>query len=243
MERLGRRDFLRLGTIAGGSFVIGRVFGEMGYPFIGIPFDKEPLTREEFATRLNYQGSAVIPEDPYVKKSKNRMRAFSNEKMMTNVAFHLLQREKEIGIKASAILRKKPLNITLTEDTPFEITTSSGLTPAGATYTPILKGGPEIRIHDNLITGYYRAKRDADYESLKDHDTLIFHEFVHFFQDVEDPFRLPKSDLWVRRQERINKDLEEPVDVHDNEVENEAQKIAEEEVFGPYGYLFSFYEI
>ena len=123
-----------------------------------------------------------------------------------------------------SFLRVYPLEIQFPQREAKPLVSKNGvIQQPRAGYTPALSDGPTFIFYPSFLQEYHRAKREIDVAAQIDNDMLIWHEIIHFWQDVRGPFKqIVTAGVYGSFEKVNNNRVIQPFDISADPFEKEA---------------------
>jgi hypothetical protein len=187
-ERFGRRDFLN--TVIVGSYAITGAYAAARLrPFVGLLTKPEigSITPEDFNAVIDCQDTNIFltgENDAGHKRVKVDKDRFSQA--LYDVARYMLPEDGPERVYA--LLANKHFKVVLT---PFKaeptIIGDKAFETVGE-YFHYSQYGPRINFYEGFLQKYRDVQRKTDVRGQTAWDQNVWHEIVHFLQDVKNPF-------------------------------------------------------
>lgn len=234
-ERLSRRQFLGLAGAGsmGAAIIIGKRLAKYSLNMPPNLSETDFISEQtlEDLLRIDTSKSQVFFEAE-VNGERSLIKSTINLSAFAKAIYTISANESPENGKAMtfSFLTNHPLEIRLEDKPPKERPKKDGQNylPTG-NYTPLLWGGPSIISYKKQLIEYYLLKRDNNYSQLVEKDFSVWHEIIHFWQDVRNPYKqfIGSSMLGLNEflaQHGLNPQFEKANDP----IEAEADKIAKQ---------------
>lgn len=243
-ERITRRDFAKAALLGTSAFLTIKA-AERIWPYI--PISAENDSSADYIAQRIEAGSLIIRENPYDNSPEKFLKVTPNKLAFANalklVSEHFSQ--ESVHEKLISVISKVPITIALSNESHQEIVDGKKIQIAGR-YFPIFKGGPKIIFYEYFLDGYNLGKNRGGGPTMqKANDKSVYHELVHFFQDITDPLNMFGDMMSVTNQKTKNI-YDVPIETSADELSNNIVNLLDqkwrdkENPLWPFGNFFNF---
>lgn len=133
---------------------------------------------------------STYEQDPFIiRHERQEFRVQTNKEAISDALSLIASQEKEGISKARKFIRLNPLEISLQDHLPEMLNDEGNYYEPVGIFDGSLTGGPTVSFSKDFITMYASRLISKNLTDQADIDGLVYHELIHFWQDLRNPYK------------------------------------------------------